>query len=220
MSIRFSLASAPDVVAAFPLPGALLLPRARLPLNVFEPRYLAMVDDVLKTDHRMIAMIQPRAAAATGKAPLYDVGCAGRITTFSETEDGRYMIALTGVCRFRVAGEVDGFTPYRRVRPNWTPFAADLVAPKPDPTYDSEDLLAVVDRYFQAKSLDADRESLMRADEETLVNALSMLCPFAPEEKQALIERNTLAERRDTLRALMEIGAAEGDDDEPRGSLQ
>ena len=125
MTRRFALADLPEVIPVFPLPGALLLPRARLPLNIFEPRYLAMLDDVLRSDHRLIGMVQPYEGPAP-QPKLHVIGCAGRVTSLSETEDGRYLIALTGVSRFRIGGELDGFTPYRRIRAEWPDFAADL----------------------------------------------------------------------------------------------
>ncbi|HBG99532.1 MAG TPA: ATP-dependent protease, partial [Rhodobacteraceae bacterium] len=125
-----TIADLPDTIAVFPLPGALLLPRARLPLHIFEPRYLAMLDDTLKTPARVIGMVQPRGDASP--APLHSIGCAGRVTAFSETEDGRYMITLSGLSRFRLRDEVEGFTPYRRVRVDWAGFERDFDAPDRD----------------------------------------------------------------------------------------
>ena len=216
---RFSLDNAPDVIPVFPLPGALLLPRGRLPLNIFEPRYLAMVDDALKTEHRLIGMIQPRCSESSKSGEqLYDVGCAGRIVTFSETDDGRYLIALTGVSRFQVNEEVEGFQPYRRVSAAWADYALDPKRPqKDDPDFDKEGFLKLVNAYFEAKSLDTDWDALGQADEETIVNALSMMCPFSAGEKQALLEAEDLHARRKTLGALLQIDAA---GDEPQGRLQ
>ena len=216
---RFTLQSAPETIPIFPLPGALLLPRGRLPLNIFEPRYLAMVDDALKTEHRLIGMIQPRCCESrkTEKA-LYDVGCAGRIVTFSETDDGRYLIALTGVSRFQVREEVEGFQPYRRANAEWDSFALDAKRPVcDDPGFDKEEFLALVNGYFQSQKLDTDWEALGQADEETIINALCMMCPFSSGEKQALLEAEDLQARRETLSALLKIDSAGQD---PQGSLQ
>jgi Lon protease-like protein len=205
---RFTPADLPETLAVFPLPGALMLPRARLPLNIFEPRYLAMLDDALKTDHRMIGMIQPLESRGDGPPTLRKIGCAGRVTSLSETEDGRYLIALTGICRFRVIEEVEGFTPYRRVRADWAGFERDLERSDEDPDFDRPSFLDLLRRYFEAARLSSDWESLEDAEEEMLINSLSMLCPFAVEEKQALLEAPRLAERRETLCALMEFAIA------------
>lgn len=215
----FSPQNAPDVIPVFPLPGALLLPRGRLPLNIFEPRYLAMVDDALKTEHRLIGMIQPRSSDTKKSGrELYGVGCAGRIVTFSETDDGRYLIALTGVSRFQVQDEVEGFQPYRRVSATWDNFAMDPKRPqKDDPEFDKEAFLKLVNIYFETKSLDTDWDALGQADEETIINALSMMCPFSAGEKQALLEAEDLSARRKTLAALLQIDAA-GED--AQGTLQ
>ena len=219
MQARFSMQSTPEAIPVFPLPGALLLPRGRLPLNIFEPRYLAMVDDALKTDHRFIGMIQPRCCDTSKKGrALYDIGCAGRIVTFSETDDGRYLIALAGVSRFRVSQEIEGFQPYRRIEPEWEPFRLDRKRPQQDdPDFDKKGFLTLVNRYFKAKSLDTDWDALGEADEETIVNALSMMCPFAAGEKQALLEADDLTARRRTLETLLTIDAA--GDETPGGGL-
>ncbi|MEL6978607.1 MAG: LON peptidase substrate-binding domain-containing protein [Pseudomonadota bacterium] len=208
---RFSTHELPELIAIFPLEGALLLPRARLPLNIFEPRYLAMIDDALKSDHRLIGMVQPRRTKRDDETnpPIYEVGCAGRITSLSETDDGRYLIALTGVQRFIVNQEVEGFTPFRRVNADWRRFAADL---DPEPlSHTEEDLqpfLALLRKYFDAADLSADWEALTKADYETLVNAIAMLCPFSPQEKQALLEAEALEDREHNLRALMSFVVA------------
>jgi Lon protease-like protein len=205
---RFSPADLPETIPVFPLPGALMLPRARLPLNIFEPRYLAMLDDTLKTEHRLIGMIQPLESRGDAPPMLRRIGCAGRVTSFSETEDGRYLIALSGICRFRVVREVDGFTPYRRVTADWSDFARDLGPVDQDPGFNRSGFLALLKRYFEAARLSSDWDSLEEADEEMLINSLSMLCPFAVEEKQALLEAPRLPERRETLCALMEFAIA------------
>ena len=201
------LTDLPDTLAIFPLPGAILFPRSRLPLHIFEPRYLAMLGDALKTDHRMIGMIQPLGEG------LHDIGCAGRITSFSETEDGRYMITLTGVSRFRLAEEVAGFQPYRRARPDWQAFPAERRA-ETDPGMDRDALLGDLARYFKQRQLGVDWEALKSAEDELMVNALSMLCPFAPEEKQALLEAPDLAARRGVLQTLIAFAVQSGGEDE------
>jgi len=203
-------ADLPDTIAVFPLPGALLLPRARLPLHIFEPRYLAMLDDALKTPHRLIGMIQSREVPGSEEKRLHAIGCAGRVTQFSETEDGRYMITLAGVSRFRVQQEVSGFTPYRRCDVTWDGFSNDLGGTETDATFDRKKFLALLGRYFEAMSLSTDWDSLKEAEDELLINSLSMLCPFDPEEKQALLEAPSLTTRRETLVTLLEFALRGG----------
>lgn len=199
-------ADLPDTIAIFPLPGALLLPRAKLPLHIFEPRYLAMFDACLKTDARLIGMIQPRAVPSAKLGGLHNIGCVGRLTSFSETDDGRYMISLTGVSRFRLIEEVGiGATPYRQARVDWSPFGRDLGRTETDPDLDRDVFLELLGRYFSAVSLSTEWDSLKEAEDELLINALSMLCPLASEERQALLEAPTLKARRETLVALMEF---------------
>ncbi|MFK7942329.1 MAG: LON peptidase substrate-binding domain-containing protein [Paracoccaceae bacterium] len=216
MGRRFSPADLPDTVPVFPLPGALLLPRGRLPLNIFEPRYLAMLDDALKTDHRLIGMVQPY---DDDKKPprLHTIGCAGRVTSLSETEDGRYLIVLSGIARFRIRGEEDGFTPYRRVNVNWSDFHADLNGPEDPGKFDQNGFMDLLKRYFDTAGLSSDLDSMEEAEPEMLINSLSMMCPFAVEEKQALLEAPRLSDRLDTLRALMQFSIAEGGES---GALQ
>lgn len=206
-------ADLPDTIPVFPLPGALLLPRARLPLHIFEPRYLAMVEDCLKTKHRLIGMIQPR-QTPNGEARLQAIGCAGRLTSFSETEDGRYMITLSGVSRFRVQEEVQGFAPYRRCLVDWTPFLRDLGLAEEDRGFQREAFLGVLGRFFEKQGLSTDWKGLKEADPEMLVNSLSMLCPFSPEDKQALLEAPTLVTRRETLVTLIEFSLRGGGEEE------
>lgn len=217
MTRRFAVADLPEVIPVFPLPGALLLPRARLPLNIFEPRYLAMLDDALRSEHRLIGMVQPYEGASL-PPKLHSIGCAGRITSLSETEDGRYLIALTGVSRFRIGDELDGFTPYRRVTAEWADFAADLGAAEdagaPGAEFCRKDFLAVLRRYFKAVRLASDWDNLSEADPELLINSLSMMCPFSVEEKQALLEAPRLSDRVETLVALMQFVIASGGDDD------
>lgn len=207
-------ADLPDVIPIFPLPGALLLPRARLPLHIFEPRYLAMLSDCMKTDHRLIGMIQPREVPGSAERRLQAIGCAGRLTGFSETEDGRYMITLSGISRFRVAEEVAGFHPYRRCQVEWAPFTRDLGPAETDQAFQRTEFLALLGRYFEAQGLSTDWGSLHEADPELLINSLSMLCPFDPSDKQALLEAPSLPTRRETLVTLMEIALRGGTDGE------
>lgn len=206
-------ADLPQTIPIFPLPGALLLPRGRLPLHIFEPRYLAMIDDCLKTPHRMIGMVQPREVPGGGEPRLHSIGCAGRLTALSETEDGRYMVTLSGVSRYRIREEVEGFTPYRMCDVAWEGFERDLGAAEKDTQFDRKRFLAMLGRYFESEELQTDWESLGEAEDELLINALSMLCPFEPEDKQALLEAPTLKTRRETLVTLIEFALAGGGDE-------
>ncbi|MEM9972422.1 MAG: LON peptidase substrate-binding domain-containing protein [Pseudomonadota bacterium] len=209
-----SRADLPDTIPVFPLPGALLLPRARLPLHIFEPRYLAMLDDTMKTSHRLIGMIQPREGAPKGERTLHTIGCAGRLTAFSETDDGRYMITLAGISRFRVEKEVEGFTPYRRCTVNWDGFDRDFGHAERDPGFKRDTFFDTLAKFFEAKGLKTDWESLKEADDELLINSLAMLCPFEPEDRQALLEAPSLETRRETLVTLIEFSMRGGGQDE------
>ncbi len=206
-------ADLPDTVSVFPLPGALLLPRARLPLHIFEPRYLQMLDDALKTRERLIGMVQPNPSAGDDTR-LHRIGCAGRVTQFSETEDGRYLITLTGVSRFRVQSEPDGFTPYRRCKVSWDGFDRDLGKPETDDGFDRTSFLRVLEKFFSSRELSTDWETMKDADNELLVNSLSMLLDFAPEDKQALLEAPCLRTRRETLVTLIEFAMRGGSNEE------
>lgn len=201
----------PNVLPVFPLPGALLLPRARLPLNLFEPRYLQMFDDALKADARLIGMVQPNEVAGRDGNGLHMIGCAGRITQFSETEDGRYMMTLGGVSRFRVVKEVEGFSPYRKCEVNWDGFDRDLGDVEQDVVFDRKPFLNQLNKYFEAKGLSADWETLEEAEDELLINSLSMMMDFEPEDKQALLEAPSLSTRRETLVTLIEYSLRGGD---------
>ena len=209
-----SAADLPSTIPVFPLPGALLLPRARLPLHIFEPRYLQMLDDTMKTQHRLIGMIQPYDVPGSDESRLHSIGCAGRLTAFSETEDGRYMITLTGISRFRVSKEVDGFTPYRRCEVTWDGFGRDLGQTEQDHGFDRDGFLELLGRFFEARGLKTDWESLREAEDELLINSLSMLCPFDPEDKQALLEAPSLTTRRETLVTLIEFALRGGSNEE------
>lgn len=204
----------PDTIAVFPLPRALLLPRARLPLHIFEPRYLAMLDDALKTPERLIGMVQPAKGPDGQGRGLYQIGCAGRVTQFSETEDGRYMITLSGISRFRVMEEIEGFTPYRRARVNWSGFERDRGQEEADPQFDRESLMRLLARYFEARQLNTDWDTLRGADDELLINSLAMLLDFDPEDKQALLEAPCLTTRRETLMGLIEFDLRGGSSEE------
>ena len=212
----FNKADLPDVIPVFPLPGALMLPRSRLPLHLFEPRYLAMLEDALKTPERLIGMVQPNAApdGRTGGTGLHSIGCVGRVTQFSETEDGRYMVTLTGLSRYRIIEEIEGFTPYRRAKISWDGFERDLGPVDEDPGFDRDRFLKLLERFFVARELQTDWESLEDADDELLINSLSMLLGFEPEDKQALLEAPSLSTRRETLVTLIEYALRGGSDEE------
>ena len=202
-----SVAALPEKIGVFPLTGALLLPRGQMPLNVFEPRYLALVDDAM-AGNRLIGMIQPREVEEKSLRPsLAGVGCAGRVTTYRETDDGRYLITLTGICRFRAEHEITVSTPYRQVQADFAVFAKDLVSAD-DTRFPRERLLQALRDYLSRRDLKADWRSVMSAPPEILVNALAMLCPFEPAEKQALLEASDWEERVGTLVALLEISGA------------
>lgn len=207
----------PQVIPVFPLPGAILLPRGQLPLNIFEPRYLNMIDDAMAGD-RIIGMIQP--SGGTVRLPsLTAVGCAGRITSFAETSDGRYLITLTGVARFRIASEMPTQTPYRQVRAVFAPFESDLTSPSAD-DFDREEFLVALKTYLERRQLEIDWETAEAAPPEALINSLAMALPFEPAEKQALLESPTLDDRGDVLTALMRIDAAETGDGDTPASMQ
>lgn len=206
-------AQLPQPVPLFPLSGVLLLPGGRLPLNIFEPRYLRMVDNAL-AGARAIGMIQPLHSGAADPVPaLYDVGCAGRITSFAETEDGRYLITLTGLRRFRLLGEVSADTPYRLAQVDWNAFPADAHEDASGAAIDRQEFLNAMRRYLDTESLKADWDAAVSAPIEALVVSLAMGCPFAPNEQQALLEAETVADRAECLMALMEMSGA----DEPNG---
>lgn len=199
----------PAEFPVFPLPGALLLPRGKLPLNIFEPRYLAMVEDALAAG-RMFGMIQPDPNASTGETEpgLFRIGCLGRLSSFSETDDGRYLITLTGLARFTIAAQLPMRRGYRRVRGDFTPWLADLdLSPHPLGV-ERETLLAALRGYFVGRKIDANWDAIRRMPDEALVVTLAMACPFEPVEKQALLEAPGDAERGATLLALLQMGAA------------
>jgi uncharacterized protein len=200
----------PGIVPVFPLAGALLLPRGQLPLNIFEPRYLAMVDDAMADRHRLIGMIQPDSAhAETEEKPsLYQIGCVGRITQLAETGDGRYVLQLTGIARFRIVEELTVSTAYRQCRVAFAEFADDFVARKGEQEVDRQAVLDALTAFLKAKNLKADWEGIESAPNEALVNALAMISPYGPAEKQALLEAPDLKARAEILIALAEIELA------------
>ncbi|MCV9997978.1 LON peptidase substrate-binding domain-containing protein [Pararhizobium sp. YC-54] len=199
----------PETLSVFPLTGVLLLPGSQLPLNIFEPRYLSMFDDAL-AGNRLIGMIQPsfgEIREEPGQAhvqALCQVGCVGRITSFAEMEDGRYIVSLTGICRFRLFDEVPlakkGYRCFKIA-----PFATDLTGPDDEAQVDRDALLAAFKAYLDANKLEADWESVERASNLTLVNSMAMMSPYGPAEKQALLEAPDLKTRAETLIAITEI---------------
>jgi Lon protease-like protein len=214
-----SPADFPDTVPVFPLSAALLLPGGRMPLNIFEPRYLELFDAALASD-RLVGMIQPRLDGALrddGEPELCEVGCIGRITSFAETGDGRYLISLQGVCRFRIAEELHQREPFRRCR--IMVFGSDLDPEKEAAEVDRVALLKAFKAYLKANELEADWDSISRAENAMLVNALSMMAPYGAVEKQALLEAPDLKTRADTLIAITEMALAR-DGDGSGASLQ
>ena len=201
----------PSVLPLFPLSGALLLPRGQLPLNIFEPRYLAMVDDALKS-HRLIGMIQPDPqGGSTRAAPaLFKVGCAGRITQFAESGDGRYIITLTGVARFAVVDEIAAVTPYRQAKADFSPFDADFSPRSGEEAVDRDGVIKALRDFAASNNLQIDWDSINEAPNEALVNALAMMSPFGPREKQAMLEAADLRGRAEVLVAITEIELARG----------
>jgi Lon protease-like protein len=215
----------PKTIPVFPLTGALLLPGGNLPLNIFEPRYLAMIEDALGTRDRLIGMIQPREPGSEGMTrggvtppapPLYATGCAGRLTSFREADDGRYLITLDGVCRFDIGEELATPRGYRRVVPDFQRWRSDL-APEPSGAtvgaFDRDRLARGLRAYFAARSISTDWDAIAETPDERLVTTLAMLCPFSPQEKQALLECATTAERARAMIALLEMTLAGRSDD-------
>ena len=209
------VADLPQAIPIFPLDGAVLLPGGELPLQIFEPRYLNMVDDAMAGD-RMIGMIQTRPGGERARPNLAGVGCAGRITSFAETADGRYLITLTGVCRFQAGDELPVRTPYRQVRARFEPYGEDLDEDETPPEgLDRTRFARALKRYLNRRELDIDWETAETAPE-SLVTSLAMGLPFEPAEKQALLEAPTVADRCEALTALLEIDSLEADDDGPQ----
>ena len=201
----------PENIPLFPLPGALLLPNSRLPLNIFEPRYINMVEDALATKHRLIGMIQPiklNIGDSLKEANKYQkVGCAGRIVSFTETEDGRYLITLEGISRFKFSKEIETQKPYILSEIDWGLYTNDLVPFEGLNSFDRNGFLEILKKYLDSAQIASDWDVLKKAREEVLVNSLSMLCPFEPEEKQVLLEAETIVNRLDVLVTLMKLSS-------------
>jgi Lon protease-like protein len=203
-------ADLPPVIPVFPLAGALLLPRGQMPLNIFEPRYLEMIDDAMADRHRLIGMIQPDTAhpGSEERPNLFKVGCAGRITQIAETGDGRYLVQLTGIARFRIEDELTVATAYRQCRVGYGAFADDFVARKGEERVDRASVLGALNAFLDANDLKADWEGIENAPNEALVNALAMMSPYGPAEKQAMLEAPDLKTRAEILVAVTEIELA------------
>jgi Lon protease-like protein len=201
----------PHVIPVFPLPGALLLPRGQMPLNIFEPRYLSMIDDALRSGDRLIGMIQPDPAhpgADENRPHLFQIGCVGRITQLAESGDGRYLIQLTGVARFRIEEELTVATLYRQCRVTYQPFADDFTPRKGEDAVDRAALLRALSSFLKANNLKADWDGIENAPNEALVNALAMMSPYDAAEKQAMLEAPDLKTRAEILVAVTEIELA------------
>lgn len=203
-------ADLPKVIPVFPLPGALLLPRGQMPLNIFEPRYLQMVDDAFRDGHRLIGMIQPDVShSQSSERPiLFKVGCVGRITQLAESGDGRYILELTGVARFKVQEEKTVLTPYRQCSVDFSPFVDDFIARKGEDQVNRKALLEALTQFLKANQLKVDWEGIESAPNEALVNALAMMSPYGPAEKQALLEAPDLKTRAEILIAVTEMDLA------------
>lgn len=193
----------PEHLAIFPLPGVLLMPHGQLPLNIFEPRYITMIDDAL-AGNRMIGMIQPKKGDE-----IYKTGCAGKITDFNETSDGRYLITLTGICRFHVTQEQETQTPYRQVRPNWKAFEKDLIV-KECLGVDRKELRSMLEAYFDDQGMSCDFEKFDTIEDGKLMTCLSMICPFEAAEKQALLETICCVERAEMFMTMLDMAIKSG----------
>lgn len=202
-----TIAELPDVLPVFPLAGALLLPRADLPLNVFETRYLAMFEATLAS-HRLIGIIQPQAGDAKTTPALTRVGCVGRITSFNETDDNRMLISLAGICRFEVVAEKKVKTLWRQCKVTYDGFAADLVTDNQTRSVNRDALVAAFRQYLEANNMTANWQEVEKVPTESLVNSLSQMAPYPAAEKQALLEAPDLKSRADMLIALTELALA------------
>ena len=204
----------PKAVSVFPLEGALLLPGGRLPLRIFEPRYLNMVEDAL-AGHRMIGMVQPcEACAEQGSANVYRTGCLGRISAFNETDEGHYVITLSGLIRFTIDDELPLQRGYRRVAPSYERYRDDLDEDRG--SIDRTGLLDALSSYFETNGIEGDWDAIEETPDEKLVTSLAMICPFEPPEKQALLEAMTLPERAATMTAILQMAAHGQDTEVPR----
>jgi Lon protease-like protein len=200
----------PGDLPIFPLTGVVLLPRGKLPLNIFEPRYLALVEDALSSN-RLIGMVQPSDSGRTSRNPaIFPLGCAGRISQFAETDDGRILITLTGVCRFAITQELEPRRGYRRVVPNWASYYEDCDPEPPSGAVDRTRLITGLRTYFKLQELSANWDAIEATPDDRLITSLAMICPFGPTEKQALLEAKDLEERARALIALIEMAVLEG----------
>ena len=202
----------PEFIPLFPLKGALLLPNTKLPLNIFEAKYLEMIKDTIKSENRLIGMIQPleisnKNSTTDNIETLYNIGCAGKITSFEEMEDGRYIITLTGYSRFFLNGVKDSRSPYLLGKVDWSRFSIDIEGTTLKEESKTDYFFEVISDYFTSKKISTDWDALKSADQETLVNSLSMLCPFENYEKQALLEAYNIVERKQVLTSLMKISS-------------
>jgi Lon protease-like protein len=212
LSAQSFLSALPEELPLFPLAGTILLPHARLPLNIFEPRDRALVEDALGKG-RLIGVVQPSVEDDIDNPPLFSVGCAGRITSFNEVDEGRLLVVLTGLCRFRVMEEMPPLRSYRRAKPNWTPYLSDLGENEPA-DIDRERLVELMRIYFKKNAISVDWTVVKTAPDEVLLPTIIMICPFAPNEKQALLEAGTFTARAEMLMALLEMATlpqAEGE---------
>lgn len=204
-------ADLPETIPLFPLPGALLLPRGQMPLNIFEKRYVQMVDDALKGP-RLIGMVQPEPESARSVVPgLYKVGCVGRITQFAESGDGRYLISLSGIARFRIIEELPTMTPYRQAQVSFSEFLQDFEPRAGEDQVDRAGVIAVLRDFVTLNQIDVEWSGIDEAPNEALINALSMMAPFGVREKQALLEAPDLKSRAETLIAIAQIEMARRD---------
>ena len=213
MNVQYrGAADLPETISVFPLAGALLLPRGQMPLNIFEPRYLEMIDDSMRDGHRLIGMIQPDPShpGPEDKPNLFTVGCVGRITQLAESGDGRYLLQLTGVARFQIETELKVATAYRQCRVSYVPFANDFIARKGEDQVDRKALLEALMAFLKANKLKADWDGIENAPNEALVNALAMMSPYGVAEKQALLEAPDLKTRAEMLVAITEMELAKG----------
>lgn len=200
----------PEVIPVFPLSGALLLPRGQMPLNIFEPRYLEMVDDALRDGHRMIGIIQPDTTHSKSEdhPQLFRIGCVGRITQFGETGDGRYILELTGIARFKIVEELKVLTPYRQCKVDFFSFVDDFVARKGEDEVDRDAVIKTLSKFLKVNALRVDWDGINSAPNEALVNALAMMSPYGPAEKQALLEAPDLKTRAEILIAVTQMDLA------------
>jgi Lon protease-like protein len=206
-SAAFTPTTLPKVLPIFPLSGVVLMPRARLPLNIFEPRYLTMIEDVLGQG-RLIGMTQPTIPDVVNNPmpPIYRIGCAGRISSFTETEDGRFLLGLTGICRFTITEELTEGLPYRRARVDWRTYMTDIADPE-EVDVDRNRLTKLLHNYFKMQGIAADWNAVQNTPNDTLISSLVMICPLAPNERQALLEAPNLSSRAELLMALLEMAA-------------